>query len=310
MPAENDASRDENVAQDTLKLMKLVGDGQAPSPATSDYVAELETKLDRLQQDLDLLREEHDCRQYHVERVEEELKLAARLQRDFLPKSLPNHGNVQFNRLYRPAGHVSGDLYDVRRLDEEWCGVYLADAIGHGMPAALLAMFMHNALATKKIDASGYELLDSAEAMRRLNETLCGQGLTHATFATALYARVHLQSGLVDLARGGHPYPLLIRAGGDIEEVGEDGALLGIMPREKFTPVQLQLRPGDKLVCFTDGVETAFKPDGAVSDLKYWTDAVRERRDMPADTLLADLWQDMAGRTPEDDVTVVTLEMT
>ncbi|MEL7238794.1 MAG: SpoIIE family protein phosphatase, partial [Planctomycetota bacterium] len=218
--------------------MKLAGTDR-PSPAkTSDYVAELEAKLDHLQHDLDMLREAHDCRQYHVERVEEELKLAARLQRDFLPKSLPNHGNVQFNRLYRPAGHVSGDLYDVRRLDEEWCGVYLADAIGHGMPAALLAMFMHNALSTKKIDAaagpSGYELLDSAEAMRRLNETLCGQGLTHATFATALYARVHVKSGLVDLARGGHPYPLLIRDGGDVEEVGDDGALLGIMPREQF----------------------------------------------------------------------------
>src|SRR5688572_2673105 len=114
-------------------------------------VESLLAQVDAMQAELENLRELADARRYHMEQVERELKLASRLQRDFLPKRLPNHGRLKFNRLYRPAGHVSGDLCDVRRLDEQHVGVYLADAIGHGMPAALLAMFMHNALQTKRI---------------------------------------------------------------------------------------------------------------------------------------------------------------
>lgn len=283
-----------------------------PAPANpAAQVAGLMAQVDAMQAQLDNLRELADARRYHMEQVERELRLAARLQRDFLPKRLPNHGRVKFNRLYRPAGHVSGDLYDVRRLDERHVGVYLADAIGHGMPAALLAMFMHNALQTKRIGGDGgYTLLPSEEAMRLLNETLCGQELAHTTFATAIYGRVNLNSGEVDFARGGHPLPMLIRAGGEIEEVGGEGALLGVMPEEPFEPLVLKLEAGDKLILFTDGVETLFVPPGSSPDLDCWREAMHQRRHLPADALLADLWQYLETRgTLADDVTVVTLEM-
>jgi sigma-B regulation protein RsbU (phosphoserine phosphatase) len=263
-----------------------------------------------MQAELDRLREQSDARRYHMEQVERELKLAARLQRDFLPKRLPNHGRIKFNRLYRPVGHVSGDLYDVRRLDEQHAGVYLTDAIGHGMPAALLAMFMHNALQTKRIEGDGsYCLLPSEDVMRLLNEALCGQELAHTTFATAIYARVNFETGEIDFARGGHPLPMLIRRG-EIREIGGRGALLGVMPEEVFEPVSLTLEPGDRLIFFTDGVETLFVPRGAPPGMNSWRKAMRKRRDMPADDLLADLWQHIESRGgATDDVTVVTLEM-
>lgn len=283
----------------------------APQPASVPaQVAQLMAQVDAMQSELDNLREQADARRYHMEQVERELRLAARLQRDFLPKRLPNHGRVKFNRLYRPAGHVSGDLYDVRRLDEQHVGVYLADAIGHGMPAALLAMFMHNALQTKRISLDGgYELLSSDEAMRLLNETLCGQELAHTTFATAIYARVNLNTGDVDFSRGGHPLPMLIR-GEQIHEIGGSGALLGVMPEEVFEPVSLRLAPGDRLVFFTDGVEMLFVPRGHPPCMRAWREAMHERRHLSADALLADLWQHIEARGgSRDDVTVVTLEM-
>src|SRR5947207_11229487 len=94
-----------------------------------------------------------------MHRLDEELRLAARVQQDFLPKSLPSVGDVRFQYLFRPAGHVSGDLYDVMRLDETHVGFYMADAVGHGMPAALLTMFLKQALTTKEIFPGGYRLL-------------------------------------------------------------------------------------------------------------------------------------------------------
>ena len=75
-------------------------------------------------------------------RLDEELRLAAKLQQDFLPKQLPQVGPIHFHSLFRPAGYVSGDLYDVMRLDEKRVGFFPVDAVGHGMPAALLTMFI------------------------------------------------------------------------------------------------------------------------------------------------------------------------
>ena len=283
-----------------------------PSGISAD---QLLATIDAMQAELDNLRGQNDARKYHMEQVERELRLASRLQKDFLPKKLPNHGNVKFDCIYQPAGHVSGDLYDVRRLDEHHVGVYLADAIGHGMPAALLAMFMHNALQTKQIDATTgrYRLLDSSEAMGLLNETLASQGLEHATFATALYAKVHVTTGQVEFARGGHPLPILLRGDGPdatYDEIGGDGALLGVMADETFEPCELTLAPGDRLILFTDGVEAAFVPPGATADLEAWRKAVRERMHLPAAALLSELRQRVEGRPADDDVTILSIAMT
>src|SRR5690349_4439983 len=84
----------------------------------------IESELDRVRQQLDAMqRELEELRQRDLElrfsltRMDEELKLAARVQQDFLPRALPQVAGVKFTSLYRPAGFVSGDLYDVMRLD-------------------------------------------------------------------------------------------------------------------------------------------------------------------------------------------------
>src|SRR5260221_832124 len=84
----------------------------------------------------------------------------------------------------RPAGYVSGDLYDVARLDETHVAFCIVDAVGHGMPAALLTMFIKRALVSKEIGPGGYRLLPPSETMRRLNYALVEQNLSAATFST------------------------------------------------------------------------------------------------------------------------------
>ena len=96
------------------------------------------------------------------------------------------------------------------RLDEKHVGFYMADAVGHGMPAALLTMFIKNALVTKQITPGGYRLLNPSETMAHLNEALVGQHLSHATFATAIYGYVNTETLEATFARGGHPCPILV----------------------------------------------------------------------------------------------------
>src|SRR5439155_5857770 len=147
-------------------------------------------ELDALRLEVNALRRRDQTLHFYLSRVDDEMRLAARLQQDFLPKSLPQVGRVHFHTLFRPAGYVSGDLYDVMRLDEKHVGFYMADAVGHGMPAALLTMFIKNALVTKEIGAGGYRLLAPGETIAKLNEALVGQNLSYATFATAIYGLI------------------------------------------------------------------------------------------------------------------------
>src|SRR3982751_5217328 len=185
----------------------------------------VQREVNSLRGELDLLRRRDETLNYYMQRLDDEMRLAARLQQDFLPKSLPQLGRVHFHTLFRPAGYVSGDLYDVMRLDERHVGFYMTDAVGHGLPAALLTMFIKNALVTKEITAGSYRLLDPAQTVARLNDALVDQNLSYATFATALYGLINTETLEVRFARGGHPNPVLLRADGSSDDLCADGSL-------------------------------------------------------------------------------------
>src|SRR6202453_5516879 len=114
-------------------------------------VESLRAELDTLRKEMNFMSRRDETLNFYMPRLDEELRLAAKLQQDFLPKTLPQIGPVHFHTLFLPAGYVSGDFYDVMRLDEKHIGFYIADAVGHGVPAALLTMFIKHALATKQI---------------------------------------------------------------------------------------------------------------------------------------------------------------
>ncbi|HEY0009923.1 MAG TPA: SpoIIE family protein phosphatase [Tepidisphaeraceae bacterium] len=278
----------------------------------------VETRIEQLQEhisqltfDLNVLRRRDEQINGVITRLDEEQRLAARLQQDFLPKRLPQVGPIHFSTLYRPASYVSGDLYDVTQLDEHHIGFYVADAVGHGMPAALLTMFMKNALVTKEISANGYRLLHPAETLSKLNVSLCQQNLSNATFATAVYGTIDTRSLQMSLCRGGHPSPVLIRNAA-LHDLGVDGALLGIFPDEVFTETVIQLQAGDRVVVYTDGIEVAFSEDDR-PDNDRWRGEILSRADQHSEIML----QNFAARVdshngsllPKDDLTIVAFDV-
>ena len=269
-------------------------------------------ELDSLRAELNMLRRRDETLNFYMHRLDEELRLAARLQQDFLPKFLPQVGPVHFHTLFRPAGYVSGDLYDIMRLDERRIGFYIADAVGHGMPAALLTMFIKHALITKEIAGNTYRLLCPSESLARLNMELIGQNLSQAAFATALYGIIDVQTLEVTISRAGHPAPLILRAGGALESIDCDGPLLGIFPDERFAACSARLSPGDRLLLYTDGIEVAFC-DEQVVDSQRWRDELLARRDLPSEDLLAAfanrIDNEAGSLAPKDDLTVIVLEV-
>jgi len=245
--------------------------------------------------------------------VDQELRLASRLQRDFLPKSLPRINDVQFAALYRPASWVSGDMYDVCRLDETHVGFYLADAVGHGIAAGLLTMFIKQAVVGKRIEANAYRVVPPSEVLAKLNAELAHQELPNCQFVTALYAHINTETRRLTFARGGHPHPVHVGADGECVEVRTVGGLLGVFMGETYPSTSLQLEPGEKFIIYSDGLEDLVitsrdRHKGRVEFTPEFRQLVRQ----PIQTCMESLATRIDGAEgsiqPFDDMTVLGVE--
>jgi serine phosphatase RsbU (regulator of sigma subunit) len=203
------------------------------------------------------LRRERVARE-SIRRHDHELAEAAALQREFLPKRLPRHERFECSVLWRPAWHVSGDIYDVVQVDEDHIGIFLADAVGHGLPAAILAMGLARRLEVR--DDSQRPLAPS-EVLRRLNAALVELRTDLVWFATAIYALHDLRTGEVRLASAGHPSAVLLRRDGEATAIEASGGLLGIFEEERYLEHVFRLEEGDRLLLHSDGIEPLFQAE-------------------------------------------------
>ncbi len=250
----------------------------------------------------------------HFREVDQEMRLAARLQQDFLPKISDPIGNLQFATIYRPATWVSGDIFDVFRIDETHTGFYVADAVGHGVAASLLTMFIKRSVVPKRVDGNDYTIATPSEAMAGLNTALTQQELPNCQFVTAWYGLINHETLTLSYARGGHPYPILVTGEGAVSPLKSSGALLGLFKDEEFPTTEVQLSPGDKVVVYTDGVELAFQTDkDAPLDTQAYMDSFQSFADQPVRGMLhsieAQLDDERGSLNPRDDLTIVGVEV-
>ena len=225
--------------------------------------------LRQIKADLHIMRRHQTGLLTQIGQLDEELRLAARIQRQFLPNTLPQIGDVRCDVLFRPAGYVSGDIYDVQRLDEKHIGFYVADAVGHGVPAALLTMFIKQALRGRESVPGSYRILPPNEAMARLNTDLICRQSSSTQFVTVCYGTLNVATRELQLARGGHPPPFLLSRSGEIRPLEPEGPLLGVFEDEPFELMRMTLDPGDRLLIYSDGFELAFGEETLVSEGRH-----------------------------------------
>ena len=189
-------------------------------------------------------------------------RVARALQQTLLPPVLPEVSGLDIAARYRPAKStalVGGDFYDMFEAGPGVWHLMIGDVSGVGPEAAALtgiARYAARALASQEPSPS--------RLLSQLNDTLVRFGLQER-FCTVLYAELRPDDhGLrVRMANGGHPYPLVLRPDGQVEEVAVHGALLGILDEIVLEEKEFVMGPGDVLVCYTDGVTEARDPTGA-----------------------------------------------
>ncbi len=264
---------------------------------THDRLAEKTAEIHRINKRL----------QQAYQQIDQELELAQRIQASFLPHTLPQVPHVRFAVHYLLCGRVGGDFYDIFRLDEKHVGFYVADAMGHGVPASLLTIFVKKGVKPKEVFGSQYRLIGPDEVLFRLNRDLIDQQLSEQPFITMVYALFNHQDGILQIARAGHPYPLYVPREGEVRLWRQEGLLLGVVDAQ-FPSHTYSLEPGDKLIFYSDGVDNACFENVPVGVDSLLACANRHRA-LPVQDFVARLARDLFGATAQpDDLTLLGLE--
>ena len=247
-----------------------------------------------------------------VDNLTEQLRLAGLVQQDFLPTRLPNTDEVRWAAVFLPAEWVSGDIYNVVRIDEQHIGFYVADVVGHGIPAALLTIFLKQAMVMRETVENNYHIFLPVEVMKNLNKRMAAQKLSGYQFATCCYCLLNTKTLQLTYARAGHPYPVLIRAGERPKQLEIRGSLLGVFEQAKYTQQTIQLQTGDKLLLYSDGAEPSI---GGFDDLSgfHFSEEFCEIKDLPVVDMMDKfnkLVQNQKVDISEvDDITILGLEI-
>jgi len=235
-----------------------------------------------------------------------ELERAAEIQRRLLPEKPPEVEGVQLAGYNAPCRTVGGDYYDFLPLDGGRLGLVVADVSGKGMPAALL---MSNLQA--RIQVLAEDPSDLAALLERLNRLLRSSSPPHC-FVSLFFGVLDPASGELTYANAGHNPALLARSEGQVEWLESGGPVLGILPAVSCEPQRGQLRRGDVLVLYSDGVTEAVDASGEEFGDERLAELCRRHAHLPASGLLEELkgalreW--LGGRPAEDDITLVAVK--
>ncbi len=241
------------------------------------------------------------------QQIDQELELAQRIQTSFLPQTMPQVPHVRFAVHYLLCGRVGGDFYDIFRLDEKHVGFYVADVMGHGVAASLLTIFVKKGVKTKEVFGSQYRLLPPDEVLYKLNRDLIDQQLSEQPFISMVYALFNHVEGTLQFSRAGHPYPVYIPKEGAPRLWKQEGLLLGVHDAN-YPCGSHQLQTGDKLLFYTDGVDSA-RFEGHEPGVDSLVACAARHRDLPVQEFIAQLTRDLFGPGPqEDDLTLLGLE--
>jgi len=237
--------------------------------------------------------------------MKRDLEIAREIQTWLVPSQPPEVTGANIAFATRPQNSVAGDYYDAfypDPEDREKLMVVIADVAGKSVPAALLMATLQASLRT-----IAPENAPLADLVARLNRYACAHSLNGLRFTTAVLGEYNPASRRLTYVNAGHNAPILRRANGTVETLEAGGLPLGIRLDHHYETASLELRPGDALIFFTDGVVEAFNESGEEFGNERWLSAIRSLPDWDASQTLQFLMKrvdEFVGATRQsDDIT-------
>ncbi len=237
---------------------------------------------------------------------------ARSIQHSLLPQRLPTLKGYDIGAASIPAEEVGGDVYDLQEVETGVMGLLLADASGHGLPAALQA---RDVVTGMRMGQAENEKITTT--VSRLNRVIHKSGLA-SRFISMFYGELEV-AGNMAYVNGGHPPPLLLTEAGEAFELQTSGPVLGPLPDAVYHRGYLTMRPGDILVVFSDGATerglTLSRPDDPDSQefgRERLARAVLDHRNLAAQEVVQKVLEVLLafgdGRPFEDDVSLLIIK--
>ncbi|HEY6753083.1 MAG TPA: SpoIIE family protein phosphatase [Rubrobacteraceae bacterium] len=268
------------------------------------------TRVERTSKDLEASNQELEVANKELETfyhsVEQELRMARRIQHALLPKDLPELEGWQIAYHYQPAREVGGDFYDFLRFEDGQVGLVIGDVSGKGMAAALVMANTQSVLRA----VARRRGITPGQVLEEANELMCAY-IPPNTFVTCFYGVLDPESGRLVYANAGHDPPCE-RHDSRVDELRARGMPLGLMPGMLYEQKETVLAAGDNLLFYSDGLVEAHDPKGEMFGfprLQGLIEAHRSGDPSLNDFLLSELTR-FTGKNwyQEDDITLLSLE--
>ena len=240
--------------------------------------------------------------------IEEDLRLAARVQSSLAPRSLA-WDKMSVDAFYHPVHSIGGDFALAHALDDEHLNLLVCDVSGHGIGSALIANRIYSETAAQL--RSGMPFVDMFGALNRfLIDEINSSGL----FVTVAAARIDARQHNMVFAGAGHPPAMVARPGQDPVLLESRSMVLGALPDavDATTSLEVRLQPDDRIVLYTDGITEVFNSQGEMLGISGVQEIVRQTSSLPPDKMKQGILDGVAAwreGPPTDDVSLMLVHV-
>ncbi len=250
------------------------------------------------------------------ELVEAELHPSSFMHRGLLPADGTAIGPSRMHGFLFPATFGAGDLYNFYRIDESHAGLYIVDVVGHGIPAASTALLVSRLLTPNPARGNtlcllGTDSLSPREVVSKMNDFI--HSAEGGIFFTMCYGVIDLPTRRLRLVRAGHPFPILVRGGGQVEEIEAGGYAVGLSPDFQAEETDIPLSEGDRLFLYSDGLTDCADPDGTHFSRGRLLELIRATRGDQLSEAVARVGQQVVSwrgkESYDDDITFLGIEL-
>jgi len=246
-----------------------------------------------------------------------DLEAARDIQASLIPRDAPVDDAIHVRWKFEPCDRIGGDVFNFYRLDDRHLVAYVVDVSGHGVPAAMVTVSVSQSLSPlagyivkRDGEGAGFQIPAPHEVLTRLDHEYPIERFEK--YFTICYLVLDLLTGHVRYSRAGHPMPIVVRTDGAFEYLAAGGTIIGLGSAMPFEEGEIDLRAGDRLYLYTDGIVEHENRGGEMFGEERLAAELRAGCTQPIDAVCERVMESMtefgAGARPQDDVTLVAIE--